>query len=177
VKAITKSIISVAALACILTTPALAGRYDDLAAWAKRDKASSRQFIADLSRCKNAHEVALALRANAARQHKLTSDLIELVHQHPELRYVPELALTNEAFRRWAQAHPEAAAKLAAVPKEAFTITQDMRLYIESLRKTPESTASVKVLAQYRNDPDVITASNELRAVLQDNEQRLMSTF
>lgn len=160
-----------------LLTSALAGQYDDLAAWAKRDKASPRQFTTDLSRCKNAHEVTLAVRANAARQHKLTSDLIDLVRRHPELRYVPELGLTNEAFRIWAQAHPEAAAKRATVPKEVFTIAQDMRLYIASLQKRPEYPGSVKVLARYRDDPDVIVATTELRAVLQDNEQRLMSTF
>src|SRR5213592_3985771 len=126
------------ALLCALVIPARAGKYDDLAAWAKRDKASSREFITDLSRCKNAHCVALALRASAARQHKLTSDLIELVHRHPELRYVPELGLTNEQFRRWAAAHPEAAAKRSAVPKEVFVITQDMRLYIANLQKKSE---------------------------------------
>ena len=162
---------------CAAAIPATAGQYDDLAAWAKRDKASSHQFTADLSRCKNAHEVALALRASAARQHKLTSDLIDLVHRQPELRYVPELGLTEEGFRKWAQAHPEAAAKRAALPKEPVKISEDVPLYTASLEKTPERKASVKVLAQYRGDPDVIVASSQLRAVLADNEKRLMSTF
>jgi hypothetical protein len=160
-----------------LVMAALAGQYDDLAGWAKRDKASSHQFIGDLSRCKNAREVAAALRASASRQHKLTSDLIQLVHRHPELRYVPELGLTNQGFRKWAQAHPEAAAKRSALPKEALSISQDVRLYTASLENTTESKASVKVLAQYRDDPDVIVATNELRAVLDDNERRLISTF
>ena len=164
-------------LVCAAVTSAVAGQYDDLAAWGKRDKASSHQFITDLSHCKNAHEVALALRASATRQHKLTSDLIKLVQRHPELRYLPELGLTNEAFRKWAEAHPEAAAKRAALAKEPVSISQDVRSYTATLQKMPESEASVKILAQYRNDPDVIVASNELRALLQDNEQRLMSTF
>ena len=157
--------------------PALAGQYDDLAAWAKRDKASSHQFIADLTRCKNAHEVALALRASATRQHKLTSDLIELIHRHPELRYVPELGLTNQQFRTWAEAHPEAAAKRAALPKETLKIAEDVRGYTATLGKTSERTASVKILARYRDDLDVIVAGRELRAVLDDNGKRLMSTF
>jgi hypothetical protein len=164
-------------LVCTAVTSAVAGEYDDLAAWAKRDKASSDQFMTDLSHCKNANEVALALRASATRQHKLTSDLIQLVHRHPELRYLPELGLTNEAFHKWADAHPEAAAKRAALPKEPVSISQDVRSYTATLQKMPESEASVKILAQYRDDPDVIVASRELRAVLQDNEQRLMSTF
>ena len=165
------------ALMSAFVSPAQAGQYGDLAAWTKRDKASSHQFTAELSRCKNAHEVALALRASAARQRKLTSDLIDLVHGHPELRYVPELGLTEEGFRKWTQAHPEAAAKRAALPKEPLKISEDVRLYTASLEKAPERKASVKVLAQYRGDPDVIVASSELRAVLADNEKRLMSTF
>src|ERR1700724_1872909 len=124
------------ALICALTGPALAGQYDDLAAWAKRDKASSHQFVADLSRCKSAREVALALRASAARQHKLTGDLIDLIHRHPELRYVPELGLTNEGFRKWAEAHPEAAARRAALG-EPMKISQDVRTYTASLENIP----------------------------------------
>jgi hypothetical protein len=162
---------------CAVSVPALAGQYDDLSAWAKRDRASSYQFIVDLSRCKSANEVALALRASATRQHKLTSDLIELVHRHPELRYIPELGLTNEQFRIWAEAHPEAAAKRAALPKEPLKISEELRGYTASLEKTAESAASAKPLAQYRDDPEVIVATRELRAVLDDNERRLMSVF
>ncbi len=164
------------AVACPLVSPAFAGQYDDLAAWAKRDKASSRQFITDFARCKNAREVAQALRASSARQHKLTSDLIDLVRRHPELRYVPELGLTNEGFRKWAEAHPEAAAKRAAL-NEPMKISQDVRSYTAGLEKVPEYKAGAKVLAQYRDDPDVIVANRELRAVLDDNEKRLMSAF
>jgi hypothetical protein len=161
----------------VLVTPALAGQYDDLAAWATRDKASSHQFIIDLSRCKDAHEVALALRASAARQHKLTSDLIQLVNRHSELRYVPELGLTNEQFRTWGEAHPEAAAKRAALAKETLKIAEDVRGYTAGLGKTPEAMGAVKTLGQYREDPDVIVASKELRAVLADNGKRLMTIF
>ena len=161
---------------CAMFTSAHAATYDDLAAWAKRDKASSHRFIADLSRCKNAHQVELAMRASSTRQHKLTSDLIELVHRHPELRYVPELGLTNEGFGKWAEAHPEAAAKRAAIP-QLLKIAEDVRLYTASLKNTPESKSSIKVMAQYRDNPDVIVAWRELRAVLDDNERRLMSTF
>jgi len=155
---------------------ALAAQYDDLAAWAKRDKASSHQFIADLSKCNSAKEAALALRASATRQHKLTSDLIELIHRHAELRYVPELGLTNEGFRKWAEQHPEAAAKRAAIP-QALKIAEDVRGYTASLQNDPDSPASIRTLARWRDDPDVIVASRELRAVLDDNEKRLMSTF
>ncbi|HEY1769895.1 MAG TPA: hypothetical protein VGG02_06540 [Chthoniobacterales bacterium] len=155
---------------------ALAGQYDDLATWAKRDKASSHQFIADLSKCNSAKEVALALQASATRQHKLTSDLIELIHQHPELRYVPELGLTNEGFRKWADQHPEAAAKRAAIP-QALKIAEDVRGYTASLQNDPDSPASVRTLARWRDDPDVIVATNKLQAVLADSEKQLMSTF
>ena len=164
------------ALAYAFGSPAFGGQYDDLAAWAKRDKASIHQFITDFTRCKNARDVAQALRASSARQHKLTSDLIELVRRHPELRYVPELGLTDEGFRKWAEAHPEAAAKRAAL-NEPMKISQDMRSYNASLEKAAEYKAGGKVLAQYQDDPDVIVASRELRAVLDDNEKRLMSAF
>ncbi|MDQ2867121.1 MAG: hypothetical protein M3R59_01720 [Verrucomicrobiota bacterium] len=164
------------AVANVLFSTALAGQHDDLAAWAKRDKASSHEFVTDLSRCKSAPQVALALRASSARQHKLTSDLIELVHRYPELRYVPELGLTNEGFRKWAEAHPQAAVKRAAL-NEPMKISQDLRAYTASLENIPESKASVRTLAQHRDDPDVIVATRELRAVLDDNEKRLLSTF
>jgi hypothetical protein len=164
------------AVACALVSTTLAGQYDDLAAWAKCDKASSHQFVTDLSRGKSSREIALALRASSARQHKLTSDLIDLVRRHPDLRYVPELGLTNEGFRKWAEAHPEAAAKRATL-NEPMKISQDVRAYTASLDNIPESKAGVRTLAQYRDDPDVIVATRELRAVLDDNEKRLMSTF
>ena len=135
------------ALVCTLVSPALADHYDDLAAWAKRDKSSSRQFVTDLGRCKSAREVALALRASSQREHKLTSDLIELVHRHPELRYVPELGLTNEGFRKWAEANPEAAEKRAAL-NQPMKISQDVRAYTANLENIPESKATSRVLAQ-----------------------------
>ena len=56
-------------------------------------------------------------------------------------------------------------------------ISQDMRSYNASLQKAAEYKAGGKVLAQYRDNPDVIVASRELRAVLDDNEKRLMSAF
>jgi hypothetical protein len=171
-----RTLLYIAFMSLVVST-ALAGQYDDLAAWAKRDKASSHQFIVDLSRCTDASEVALALRASARRQRKLTSDLVEIVHRHPELRYVPELGLTNEQFRSWAEAHPEAAAKRAGLPKEPLKISKDVRSYTASLEKAPESKASIKTLARYRDDPDVIVASRELRGVLDDNGKRLMSAF
>jgi hypothetical protein len=165
------------ALVCVLVTQGLLAQYDDLSAWAQRDKASSDKFVTDLNRCKNAHEVALALRENATRQQKLTSDLIDLVQRHPELRYVPELGLTNEQFRTWTQAHPEADAIRRALPKEVLKISEDMRLHSDTLAIKSESESSIKILAKYRDDPEVILATGELRSALIDIEKRLMSTF
>jgi hypothetical protein len=160
-----------------LVTPGLLAQYNDLSAWAERDKASAHQFVTDLDRCKNAHEVARALREHAARQQQLISDLINLVQRHPELRYLPELGLTDEQFRKWAEAHPDADAIRRALPKEVLKISEDMRLHNATLARTPESESSLKILAKYRDDPEVILATGELRAVLIDTEKRLMSTF
>ena len=165
------------AVACGFAATALADEYDNLRAWGKRDKASCHQLIIDLSKCESAHEVALALRASATRQHQLTSDLIDLVHLHPELRYMPELGLTNEQFRKWAEAHPEAAAKRAALPQGAVKIAEDVRAYTASLQNDPDREASIRTLARWRDDLDVIVATTELRSVLADNEKRLMAAF
>jgi hypothetical protein len=165
------------ALVWALVTPGLLAQYSDLSAWAERDKASSHQFVTDLDRCKNAHEVALALREHEARQQKLISDLIDLVQRHPELRYVPELGLTDEQLRTWAGAHPEADGIRRALPKEVLKISEDMRLHNATLARTPESESSVKILVKYRDDPEVILATGELRAALMDIEKRVLSTF
>jgi len=162
---------------CALTALAIGRPYDDLAKWAEGNKASARQFLTDLSRSTDAHGVALAVRARDQHERASRRSLIEIVHHHPELRCVPELSLTNEEFRKWAQNHPDAAARRATVPKEAFTITQEMRLYLSDLLKSKLAAQAIPKLSKYMKDPEVVAARKEQQAALQADKPRIMELF
>ena len=168
---------SVCSLALCLATSAFAGQYDDLAKWAERDKASSRQLLLDWAHAKTAHDFALAVRATADRQHKITSELIQVVHRHPELRCMAELGLDEEAFRRWSEQHPDADERRARLPREVIEIAKGMQKHADSLNQAPEVAAKQTNIAKYRHDPEVVAATAQLGAVLRDNERRLMATF
>ena len=166
------------AVGFILTSVALAGRYDDFAAWAERDKASSTQLLLDMASAKSAHELAVALKKSASRQHKITTELIEVVHHHPELRCLADLGLEEEAFQRWNRQHPDAAQRRARLPEEALQTAAKLHRYTEVAQNEPTLVAAKKeVIARYRNDPEVAVAAEQLHVVLQDNERRLMHTF
>jgi len=165
------------AFLCALTASAVIGSYDDLVRWAEGTKASARQFLTDLGRASGAHEVALAIKARGQHERDSSDTLIEIVHRHPELRYLPELSLDNDAFRRWTQKHPEAAARRSTVPKEAFTITQDMRLYLAGLFKSNLAARAIPRLSEYLKDPEVATAKKEHQAALKADERRMMQLF
>ena len=169
-------------LSCLLASfafasVALASRYDDFAAWAARDKASSHQLLLDMAHAKNAHEFALALKASAERQHRITTELIQVVHRHPELRCMAELGLDEEAFRRWSDQHPDAAEHRARLLPEVFRIATDMQDHTASLDRAPKAAARHENTAKYRHDPEVAAAAQRLGVVLRDNERRLMNAF
>jgi hypothetical protein len=165
------------AFLCAFTPSAIAGSYDDLSRWAEGNKASARQYLTDLSRAPGAHEVALAIKARDQHERDSTRTLIEIVQRHPELRYLPELGLDGDAFRRWAQQHPEAAARRGTIPKDAFAIAQDMRLYLPQLLKSSLAAQAIPRLSQYLNDPAVATAKREHQAALKADERRMMELF
>jgi len=160
-----------------LSSSAFAGRYDDFAAWAERDKASSRQLLLDMAHAKNAHEFALAFKSSAKRQHKITTELIQIVHRHPELRCMAELGLDEDAFRRWSDQHPDADQHRARLPREVIQIAIGMQDYAKSLDRAPEVAARQANISKYRHQPEVAAAAEQLGAVLRDNERRLLKTF
>jgi Tat protein secretion system quality control protein TatD with DNase activity len=168
---------SVGLLALLLATSAVAERYDDLAKWAERDKASSRQLLLDMARAKSAHDFALALRASADRQHKITSELIDIVHHHPELRCMAELGLDEDAFQRWSEQHPDADERRAQLPREVIDIAKGMQKHSESLSRAPDVAARQANTAKYRHDPEVVAAAEQLGSILQDNQRRLLKAF
>jgi hypothetical protein len=172
-----QSILYCIAFLFVLTASAVAERYDDLAKWAEGNKANARQFLTDLSRASGAHEVALAIKARGQHERDSADTLIEIVHRHPELRYLPELSLDNDAFRKWAQKHPEAAARRSAVPKEALTIAQRMRLYLADLFRSSLAARAIPRLSEYLKDPEVATAKTEHQAALKADERRMMQLF
>jgi hypothetical protein len=159
------------------TSLVLASGYDDFAAWAARDKASSRQLLMDMAHAKNAHEFSLALKASATRQHKITTELIDVVRRHPEMRCMAELGLDEDAFQRWSDRHSDAAKRRDRLPIEVIQIAKGMQASADSLNKAPEVAARQANVAKYRHDPEVAAATEQLGAVLRDNEQRLMKAF
>jgi hypothetical protein len=183
----------------------LAGGYGDFAAWAERDKASSTQLLLEMAYAKSAHDLAAALKNSATRLRKITSELIEIVHHHPELSCLADLGLDEEALRRWSQQHPDAGERRTRVPEEALQIAERIHYYTavihnemtlseakKGARNDPDlvaatekiqpliqelSAAKNEVVARYRNDPEVAAAAEQMHVVLQENERRLMITF
>jgi len=189
----------------IFTNSVLAGRYDDFAAWAERDKASSTQLLLEMAYAKSAHELAMALKNSASRQRKITSELIEVVHHHSELSCLADLGLDEKAFQRWSQQHPDAEKRRAGLPKEVLLTAARMHYYTAVIQNqttlsevknathdNPDVVAATKeiqplvqklsaakdeAIARYRHDPEVASAAERLHVVLQENERRLMSAF
>ena len=201
-----RTIVAISLAASFISlSSALAGRYDDFAAWAERDKASSTQLLLEMAYAKSAHDLAVALKNSASRQRKMTGELIEVVHRHAELSCLADLGLDEEAFRRWSQKLPNAAERRARVPEEALQIAakihyctaviQNETTLSDAKKAAPHdpdvvaatkdiqplvqqlSAAKNEAVARYRNDPEVATAAQQLHVALQENERRLMSTF
>jgi len=70
----------------LLGLSAQAGRYDELAAWARQDSDDYAQLVAQLNRAQNAHEVALAMEENVRRQRNTLNTLLRFMQAHPDLR-------------------------------------------------------------------------------------------
>jgi hypothetical protein len=165
-------------LACnMLPLQAQTGRYDDLAAWAARSNARGEQFVSDLKKAQSAADVASALKASARRQRESTDELIRIVGSHPELRNLPDLGLDKQALELWAEANPDAQTRRASVPHEAVVICDQMRHSNSARFATSQGQDAIKILGEYRGDPDIAAAENEARATIEDNRRRLLKLF
>jgi hypothetical protein len=156
-------------------SPALATRYDDLAAWAAHDNDNSKQFVRDLQKARRARDVALALRDSARRQQRTTDELVRLIGLHPELGSVPELGLDNDGLRMWKQAHPDTQARQSTRPPEVVAIQQQMQRFNTNLYANGAQPADV--LRKYRDDPEVGRALKELEQVLDENRRKLLEVL
>jgi hypothetical protein len=171
------SIASVCIAGTIAATNAEAGKYDDLAAWAKKSNANTQQFVDELNKCKTPKQIAAAIRANTERQIKGTDELVRLIAVHPELRDLPDLGLNTESFRTWLDMRPDGEARRDQVPDEPVEISQQLLANNASIKASPQSQNAMRILANNSKDPDVAAAANELREAQRNNQQRLLSKF
>jgi hypothetical protein len=163
--------------ATMVASSAQAGKYDDLAAWAKKANANTQQFVDELNKCRTPQQVAAAIRANAERQTKSTDELIRLIAVHPELRDLPDLGLNTESFRTWLAMRPDGEARRDQVPDEPVEISQQLLANNASIKASPQSQSAMRVIANNQKDPDVAAAANDLREAQRTNQQRLLSKF
>lgn len=167
----------ISAALCLLAVSVRAGKYDDLAEYIAHQTASGNQYIADLSSAKSANDVAAALRSSAREQKQIADELVAVLKRHPELRSMPELGLDRQALELWVEANPDADKRRSKAPPEALSLVDAMKRSTSELAAQQKHQQAKQILAQYHGDPAVEAASNELRAVIENNRRRLLNAF
>lgn len=161
----------------LVATPAQAGKYDDLAAWAKKSSANTQQFVTELNKCKTPRQVAAALKAKAERENMSTDELIRLVAVHPELKDLPDLGLDTETFKTWRMLKPDADGRREKLPDEPVDISQKLLAANAAIKASPQSQVAMKIIVANQKDPEVAAAASELRRTRENNHRRLLSAF
>jgi hypothetical protein len=152
------------------------GWYQKLAAWAREDNENSRQFSDDLRKSRSAKDVAAALKESARRQRKTTDRLAQLIHDHPELRDVPQLGLDREGLQIWERNHPDVTHRQTSVPPEVIAISEQMHRFNSELGASGGREA-VAMLHKYHDDPEVRSAADELGAAMAENRKKLLDAL
>ena len=165
--------IRIAALIVILgvALAAGAGRYDELAAWAKLDSADYAQLIADMNKARSAHEVAMAMKENARRQGKTNSMLLRFVRANPALHDAGRLGLGEQDQLSWRRQHPDR----MNLPREVNAIQEQMSRDMDAVNKA--GNRMVDQLRKYFGNPEVRSAANELERSNAENSRRLLEAM
>jgi hypothetical protein len=150
---------------------ATAGRYDELAAWAKQDSADYARLIADMNKARNAHEVAMAMKENRRRQQETNHMLFKFVHAHSELRDAARLGLERPDQLTWHRQHPNR----MNLPSEVNAIAEEMSRSMSAVDK--KGNRMVEQLRKYLGDPEVLKASKELEQMNEENSRRLLGAM
>lgn len=161
----------------ILAAPVEAGKYNDLAAWAKKSNENTKQFVDDLNKSKTPRQVAAALKAKAERENKSTDELIRLIGIHPELKDLPDLGLDTETFKIWREMKPDGDERRENVPDEPVEISQQLLAANASIKASPAGQAAANVIVANQKDREVAAAADDLRKTLEINHRRLLSAF
>ena len=86
---------------------ASAGRYDDVASWAKHDCDDYRALVAQTDRARSGHDVAAAMRENVRRQEETIKILLAFARSHPDLRDAAQLGLDKDGQTFWREHYPQ----------------------------------------------------------------------
>jgi len=157
---------------CVLTLHASAGRYDELAAWARQDSDDYAQLVAQLNRARNGHEVALAMMENVRRQRNTMKTLLQFVRAHPDLRNAAQLGLDKEGQVVWRQEHPDR----LSLPGEVLSIEREITRRM-SAADAKAAAPMANIFRKYREDPDVSRAGEQLGKMWTENRQRLLQAM
>jgi hypothetical protein len=155
-----------------LVSQVRAGRYDDVAAWAKRDCDDYRVLVNGTKRAQSGHDVAAAMRENIRRQEQTIKILLLFARSHPDLREAAQLGLGEGGQKFFRERHPER----TTLPAEVNAIQERLTGCMNSVGPSAQE-QMVDVLRKYHDDKDVLNASRELHKMWAEHDRRLLEVL
>jgi hypothetical protein len=168
-----QSIVSISlAIGLLSISSAPAGRYDELAAWVKRDCDDYRALVAQTNQARSGHEVAAALRENVRRQRQTIDTLLQFVRSHPDLRDAAQLGLSHDGQLFWRELYPNR----TILPAEITATGQQLSHCVDSVGSKAQQ-QMVAVLRKYHDDAEVLSASRALGEMWAENDRNLLGVL
>jgi hypothetical protein len=151
---------------------ALAGRYDELAAWVKQDCDDYRVLVAQTNHAQSAHDVALALRENVRRQRQTIKTLLQFARSRPDLRDAAQLGLDKDGEMVWREHYPNR----TTLPAEVTATQQQLTRCLDSVGSEAQK-KMVATLQKYHDDAEVLSASRALHEMWAENDRKLLEVL
>ena len=167
------SIVSISlAIGFLLINTALAGRYDQLAAWVKQDCDDYRTLVTQINRGRNGHDVAAAMRANVRRQRQTINTLLQFARSYPDLRDAAQLGLSDDGQTFWREHYPNR----TALPAEITATQKQLSHCLDSVGSKAQQ-QMVTVLRKYHDDAEVVAASKSLHEMWAENDRSVLDVL
>jgi hypothetical protein len=160
------------AIGFLSTSSALAGRYDELAAWVKQDCDDYRALVAQTNHARSGHDVAAAMRENVRRQRQTINTLLQCARSHPALRDAAQLGLSEDGQLFWREHH----SNRTTLSAEITATKQQLNACLDSVGSKAQQ-QMVAVLRKYHDDAEVLTASRALREMWTENDRKLLDVL
>ena len=173
VKRYPRRIASISVAICLLSiSGASAGRYDQLAAWAKQDCGDYRALVAQTNQAHSAREVAAAMRENVPRQRQTINTLLQFVRSHPDLRDAAQLGLSEGGQVFWREHYPNR----TVLPAEIRATEHQLSHCLDSVGSKARQ-QMVTVLRKYHDDAEVLAASKSLGEMWAETDRKLLEVL
>jgi hypothetical protein len=168
-----QSIVSlVLAIGLLSISSALAGPYDELAAWVRQDCDDYRTLVTQINHGRSGHDVAAAMRENVRRQRKTINTLLQFARSHPNLRDAAQLGLSEDGQLFWREYYPNR----TALPAEITATQQQLSHCLDSVGSKAQQ-QMVSVLRKYHDDAEVLAASRSLHEMWAESDRSLLAVL